>query len=296
MFPLAKTDLRSYWKNTPVPPFNLETVSWFLEQITGIASALRLIHGSTREAPTGNIPDEPLKLGMQTTKKAELYGRHGDIKAENILWFQQNDAENSFGILQIADFGLGRFHRQDSRSRVSPDSIGCSPTYAPPELALGKPVSRAFDIWSLGCLYLEFITWLLMGREALEAFADAREYFDPDTGTCDDIFFTCHPSRPSHLGAVIKDGVLRWIQHLHETPRSSVAIHDLLDLIHDRVLVVEQARRTSAEKLTEDLNEILERGKVNASYILTPVPQSSVRDARFKRALSQDLFDTLLEG
>jgi serine/threonine protein kinase len=32
------------------------------------------------------------------------YGRHGDIKPENILWFKQDKSHPKFGILKLSDF------------------------------------------------------------------------------------------------------------------------------------------------------------------------------------------------
>lgn len=66
------------------------------------------------------------------------------------------------GILVIADFGLMAFHRGQSRSLVPGAKLHGTPTYAPPEWQLNYQVSRSYDIWSLGCVYLEFITWLVV--------------------------------------------------------------------------------------------------------------------------------------
>lgn len=45
---------------------------------------------------------------------------------------------------------------------------------APPEYDLREDLSQPFDIWSLGCTYLEFITWLLLGAEGVENFRQIR--------------------------------------------------------------------------------------------------------------------------
>jgi serine/threonine protein kinase len=126
--------------------------------MAGIASALSSIHNFTVTYPLsvdgpGNVRlQKDAKLSVE--KSEELYGRHGDIKPENILWFQETpDTDDEAGILQIADFGLGRFHGRESRSNVHPDGVVGSPTYEPPECKLHRPVSRAYDIWSLGYLY-----------------------------------------------------------------------------------------------------------------------------------------------
>ena len=99
------------------------------------------------------------------------------------------------GILQIADFGLGRFHGRASRSQVDPRTIASTPTYEPPDIALNLKVSRAYDIWSLGCLYLEYITWRLGGYKLLTAFGNARLTTNED-GAIYDKFYALKDNDP----------------------------------------------------------------------------------------------------
>jgi serine/threonine protein kinase len=81
---------------------------------------------------------------------------HGDIKPSNILVFLGNNI--STGNLRLADFGtasvlsLGR-ERTETRRKAFTRS------YQPPE-CIGKhlPPRRSFDIWSLGCVFIEVLT------------------------------------------------------------------------------------------------------------------------------------------
>lgn len=94
--------------------------------------------------------DETDGLALQRTN-----GRHGDIKPENILWFQShecNDGRNiDRGKFVISDFGLTEFHR-DETGLVSPMNIAMSPTYSAPEYEVSETISQSFDIWSMGCV------------------------------------------------------------------------------------------------------------------------------------------------
>lgn len=56
------------------------------------------------------------KFTRNHKEEARRYGRHGDIMAENILWFEEND--NPHGLLVVADSGLMAFHSADTRSNV----------------------------------------------------------------------------------------------------------------------------------------------------------------------------------
>jgi serine/threonine protein kinase len=102
-----------------------------------------------------------------------LYGRHGDIKPENILLFRRDGKE----ILVLSDLGLTAVHREVSRSNLPGKSIPVTPNYRPPECDMDGPIgyiSRSFDIWTLGCLFLEFIVWTLCGWEGRNKFNSER--------------------------------------------------------------------------------------------------------------------------
>ncbi|TVY48835.1 Serine/threonine-protein kinase [Lachnellula occidentalis] len=184
LFPFAKLNLRNYWESKPLPDFTESMILWSLHQCKAIASGLHLIH--TRQT-TQRLAD----WGIASAGNGSLagvedatreFGRHGDIKPENILWSMEIDEIHADrckciferGYLLIADFGLMEFHRRLTRSKVLAQKIGGSQTYGPPEMGLNKEISRAYDIWSLGCLYLEFIIWMVLGWEALSEFSKAR--------------------------------------------------------------------------------------------------------------------------
>jgi len=275
MFPYANANLRTYWEERPSPNFDKETVLWSLKQMTGIANALNRIHNFKVTIPL-NVPGagearvkEDVKLSVR--RGEELFGRHGDIKPENILWFQDSrvTADKS-GVLQIADFGLGRFHGRDSRSKVPPDGILSSPTYEPPECKLGLPVSRAYDIWSLGCLYLEFITWLLKGSSEIDGFSNFRGRDSPTSGVNDDRFFTME--KDGH-DASVREEVMTWIGDLRCHERCSELIHDLLDLTVKELLIIDSKKRGNAAWLFQQLKMCLQSAETDDDYLLKPVPR-----------------------
>jgi serine/threonine protein kinase len=184
IFHWAKCDLLRYWKDeNPNPEFNIDTVRWFAEQCEGIADGLLQIHKyrtrSLEKHDKGkNLLSPASAMHPTTLNHSELYGRHGDIKPENILLF--NDAKESRGILKISDFGLAELNTRQSRSVKPRSQVGNSPTYRPPECDMpGKVIRRSYDIWTLGCLYLEFVTWLLGGRDLFEEFGAKRLTPDP---------------------------------------------------------------------------------------------------------------------
>jgi serine/threonine protein kinase len=275
MFPYANANLRTYWDKRPTPEFNKDTVLWSLKQMKGIANGLFLIHNFTVTYPLaveGGIRVQG--DGQLSVKKdEELFGRHGDMKPENILWFDHTTGtQDPMGVLQIADFGLGRFHGRESRSRVNPDTIVSSPTYEPPECKLRRPVSRAYDIWSLGCIFLEFVTWLLKGSAEIDGFADFRGRDATDTGINEDNFFTII-SKIEGTEAVIREEVQQWVDQLHEHERCSAVIHELLNLVMDGLLKISSTDRFEASHIYQQLLVYLKKAEFDEEYLLKPVPR-----------------------
>lgn len=281
IFPRANCNLRKYWSNRPEPSFNRKTALWSLQQMAGIAQGLNTIHNFRVTIPLDvenkvRSPQYGVKLSVE--KGEELFGRHGDIKPENILWFEhipgyENDGQ---GILQITDFGLGRFHGRDSRTEQYPHGVFGSPTYEPPECKLHRPVTRTYDLWSLGCLYLEFATWLLIGFDAIEEFSEKRgRPSSLDSRFSDDYFFTVirdEGKMPRH--AKVREGVVLWARTLHENEKCSKFIHDVVDLVMDDLLRIDARDRIPASWLCVRFGKLLEEAGKDPNYLCTPYRRS----------------------
>lgn len=187
LFPYADCDLDQYWETQErTPAWGQDTVQWIAKQFKGLMGATDIIH-------------EPRHLELNVQR----YGRHGDIKPENVLWFRS--LHDPRGILVLSDMGLSSFNRDTSRSNIPNSKIPVSPGYRPPECDIeGGTVSRAYDIWTLGCLFLEMLTWLLGGHDFVEEFQEYRMsvYI---TGAENNIFFAIkvvEGSNPGHVAQV----------------------------------------------------------------------------------------------
>lgn len=133
---------------------------WMASQYRGLAEALHVIHRY----------DLFRTLSDQGSKNR---GFHGDIKPENILFFNdKHSGGTGMGILQLADFGLARYHHSTTIVEVSPRVTGHP--YCPPEVDLTWKTDQSLDIWTLGCLFLESLVWLMFGSQGLSEFQDDR--------------------------------------------------------------------------------------------------------------------------
>lgn len=146
-------------------------IRWIAQQCLGLANGLDGIHDA-RDKVT-SLDQDPSLLSTPAVG-IDDYGIHGDIKPENILHFSQAPNEYNCGILKISDFGLTNFHTRGSISQH--EATGpMSPTYRAPERDIrSRFKSRKYDIWALGCVFSELLTWVIRGPDELEKFHTLR--------------------------------------------------------------------------------------------------------------------------
>ncbi|QKD53995.2 uncharacterized protein FOBCDRAFT_135299 [Fusarium oxysporum Fo47] len=213
---------------------------------------------------------------IHDSQGVQSYGRHGDIKPENILWFELDNEPH--GLLVLADFGLAKFHRERSRSFTKNTNVGYTYTYAPPEIDIeGEFMSRSSDIWSFGCVLLEMVCWLLGGWELSEAFADARLTEDTSGIMKTDSFFTIVKLEDDELRRfTVKPQVLSFIRRLDHHESCTNYVHDILDIVEKYMIVVrtEDAKRASTSELLEKFKGVDQRVQDDnhRDYIAKPTP------------------------
>ncbi|KAF5504490.1 hypothetical protein CGCF413_v004464 [Colletotrichum fructicola] len=124
IFPWAGADLKTYWKSkNPRPTHDADTVIWMAEQCSGLAEGLTKLHqyetglNDKTESPKKDFlaPNVVLNGGKDSGRPGPLYGRHGDIKPENILWFPDSKVSCHKGTLKISDFGLSELNSRYKR-------------------------------------------------------------------------------------------------------------------------------------------------------------------------------------
>lgn len=260
IFPLAEADLQGYWKEkNPTPLMDHDTVLWVAQQCCGIGSGLLQIHrhntvnfsrlshedyqqighGSEAQWSKQNVPSWQL----------QLFGRHGDIKPQNVLWFQDPSDNADRGILKITDFGLAEFKTSTNNIYKPCHSTAVSAPYRSPEFDVdGGSVGQSHDIWALGCLYLELITWLLGGWTLVHKFQETRLAQEPlgfyDRITDGTFFVLKQASKDGAVVPAVKPAVskVRSLPNAHPFPPTftkylytDISLIDLL--VHSRTAI-----------------------------------------------------------
>ncbi|PVH91951.1 kinase-like protein [Periconia macrospinosa] len=281
MFPWAdQGNLRDIWVKDR-PKLDEKFLQWVFSQLYGLAEAIKALHHSNKEKAL----------------------RHGDLKPENILCFENLEKEQNNGflscILVVADVGSSRSHDNvtELRTNSTRTKIGTI-KYKPPETELqpNEPLSRRYDIWSLGCIYLEFMIWLLYGpggfvqfREDLNSLGENTRFYVVEGGL--DL-----RNRTFRLNGVVQ----RWVDWIKEDKRCPhhTAMRRLLDLVVDRLLIADISRASSV--FTRGTQQTVDSTATNPA----PVPTIIIRQPLFEvdpadrlkssRATAEELCDELM--
>lgn len=219
-------NLRQYWKRHDQDERTPELALWCLQQMLYMVSALEALHS--------------------------INCRHGDLKPENILHFDVNRK------LVIADVGVSKIHKHATKVRIAPTkSEATTPSYEAPEVIIKRegPRSRLYDMWSLGCVFLEFTVWFFHGYDSINNFTDARQ---PDRDLPSH-FYTKTPDRK----AIIHPAVTEAITALQQDPRceGDTALWALITLIAEKLLRISVDDRDAAEKVFQTLKGIVQRAE-----------------------------------
>ena len=253
LFPYAKCNLRQYMKWRAFGPSTQDNISWLLRQLRGLAQALKDIHNLPflEAVPAGSS----LKARALESRKT---GYHHDLKPENILYFSNPSLEN--GIFKVADFGSGKINTYRSGS-IDSNSPNGTLTYEPPEAKSEGATSRPYDLWSLGCIFLELLTWAVCDFQSVERFASNRvDRRFPDSHV-DMIFDDGFWQMTGDGHVIIRNSVSAWIQALRGQIRQQPLI-EVLELVIC-MLNPDRLKRITALDLWDKLDRIYEQQRLD---------------------------------
>ncbi|KAI8657993.1 hypothetical protein NCS57_01179600 [Fusarium keratoplasticum] len=139
LFPYAECDLLQFWKDwhPEPPPQDMEETRWLIRQLSGLVGAMDTVH-TQRDC-------------------------HGDICPQQIHCLRSS--HDPRGVTVLSSYGIPFPNPAKGHSdSVFPrywrlrDSFG------------GDTLSRTYDIWSLGLVFMEFVTWFLGGGKLVRQF------------------------------------------------------------------------------------------------------------------------------
>lgn len=181
LFPYAnEISLEKLWRSYAPPGVvqdsngvlvaNWYTDDWLVRECFGIASALAATHGFD-----DNRHDAARVL------------LHADIKPENILCFRTPGSDTPVK-LKLADFGEAKVFEPSNPLKTN--KVAHLMTYRPPEHSPESPLTLNYDVWCLGCLFLDFVTWAILGQTGVDSFSSVREDEQSGSGqVIEDTFF-----------------------------------------------------------------------------------------------------------
>ncbi|UPK91846.1 hypothetical protein LCI18_002781 [Fusarium solani-melongenae] len=232
IFPWAEHgDLKQYWEEEA--DRSLSVVIWSIQQLAGLASALRDLHG--------------------------VNCRHGDLKPSNIFYFKDGG-----GILKIADLGVSKVHSIATDQRKGETETKASTrAYEGPEAyeQTNVPRSRKYDCWSMACVILEFVVWLLYGQRALDGFHSSRD-------SRWNSFYQLKIPNPTS-----EDPRTSWWENMERHPKvdevinllredarvTGTALEELINLVDSKLLLINPQSRLEAAGVAKVLHELVER-------------------------------------
>ncbi|PMD58640.1 kinase-like protein [Hyaloscypha bicolor E] len=246
LFPWASGgNLSNFWTHKDSTERAPDLFLWCFQQLLGLVDALKALHS--------------------------INCRHGDLKPENILYFKEGDYLDigGEGVLVIADVGVSKVHVDRTVSRpMGTNTHATTPSYEAPEAQFDKDAARArrYDMWSIGCIFLEFAIWLLYDLDAIKNFRKWREESRCDPITPKASFY----DRPTEGIVDVQPAVRKMMYQLRNNSRcqNGTALGDFLDLIENDLLLVEVSRRCHAAELYNKLKKIVQDAEENASYLL----------------------------
>ncbi|KAK3487577.1 uncharacterized protein B0T23DRAFT_322736 [Neurospora hispaniola] len=296
-------NLESLWKKHKSPLLSSMLVEDVIRQLQGLADALDTLHYCG-----GNSED------------TNSSWRHGDVKPQNILSRSKKKVNEStkqpgsedqldIGHLMMSDLGLAKRHFVATEVRNDRTSTRSTTfRYSPPEiytLEKFEPIarSRRYDIWSMGCVILEFSIWLLYGWHALDDFN--KKIITADWGEqCPWFTTTIEPGKgkTAKLHGIVEH-TINFI--LKEDPecRDQTALRELVELVRDKLLVVELGSPKSLRKIPSSCSGLSDttpnpsiQEQVHVPTIQVPASEENKVDGDSTtkvRAESKDVNDAL---
>lgn len=266
-------NLRDFWIENPKPILTAALIKNIIEQLRGMAEALQKLHGY----------------------RDQYHYRHGDLKPENILNFPDPD-KSRIGTFKISDLGSAKHHSVATRLRERTGGKSFATTvYQPPESITNKlsPSSRLYDIWSMGCVTLEFMVWVLYGYEELKKFTTGIKGKLEEPCSFFEVQETEQEGTTPRLVARLHPTVQACLDRLSRDPECTgkTALGDLLEVIKTKLLVIKLPEHTESSLVLDNVSVTNTDNKFTKPQPFQPFGKHRTSAVGFVNALDDILND-----
>ncbi|MCJ1262431.1 hypothetical protein MMC22_002301 [Lobaria immixta] len=254
LFPLAQGDLR-WFMTKPRPTLDQEFVLWLLRQLRGLADGINHLHNLNPGARSSSSPQaEPQENGIAVL--------HLDLQPENILVFGRGTVNHD--VLRISDLGSGKIKQKWAKGTRtlsgSTQTAETALTYTCPD-SENRTISRPYDMWSLGCVFLEFLSWVHLGpEEGVEDFATARlqtkSHQDWHTDAFWQLNYNAGGQLDEHSPVILKPAVTERLSDLEAHWAHCFPVFNRVLSSIRKLLKINPAERINAECLLSELEDV----------------------------------------
>jgi serine/threonine protein kinase len=262
LFPCAKSNLQSHLLQEPAPELKREFVLFLLTQLRDLAAGVEHIHnlnlGNSIQKPENVAHNLGSNLRVDTARNYRHTGFHYDLKPDNILIFQRDKKANpiwrisDFGTAQINEIVLSGSQQPTDTNRVEESTLG-DPEYGGPDFAYQQWSSRPYDIWSLGCIYLQVLLWTFgYGGQDLRDFQVQRLKTSESQSNQSPAFW--YRDRKSKLK--LKPAVVIKLQDLQSCCQNRGVFDDLVTITANMLTIVPE-ERPAASSVRSAINALL---------------------------------------
>ncbi|KAF7155603.1 hypothetical protein CNMCM5623_008145 [Aspergillus felis] len=232
IFPLSGANLDDFWRQSLIITEQVQSLlGWSLAQMAGLAEALDFV-----------IRNDP----------KEQYISLRQVTPCNIQWFRHPSfGSHGWGALHLdlrtLMIGQSRASDRHVQEAYRAPHEGHIRKVIPVEHAQGVHLLEYHYIWSLGCIYFEFLIWAVMRSTNLQKFREARG------GANAPFYSTTFSGR--YQGFKLSPEVSRWAAMLLNVPELSPEVPRFCEYLLQHVLVVDPSARVSARQLASDLED-----------------------------------------
>ena len=271
LFPFAEGgNLKSYLLRQEAPTLTKDFVLWLLTQMRDLAAAIQHIYNSASllnknmsKPESSDRTNAQLSTGHR--RRPSHTGILYDLKPEKVLLFSDKQTDRTFW--RISDFGLAEINEivlsgsitQPEHTYANKGKQG-DPSYSAPDEELQQKTSRKYDIWSLGCIYLEILIWVFgRGGEELREFQEERLIVSEPQAIQDQKFWYV-----SRTGVRLKPKVVEKLKSLRPECAQRGVFKELFRLTSD-MLTIKPADRPNAPTVHNDMVQILTQAEHDLS-------------------------------